>query len=80
MSALRWTIAAGVVAAALWVSTGLLVEAYGSGSPHYGRTTNMDKWTSPWLSLALINGTALALALVVTPGSGLRLGRKRKRL
>ncbi len=28
-----------------------LIDAYGSGSPYYGRTTNMDKWNDPlpWL-------------------------------
>ena len=25
----------------------LLSEAYGDGPPYYGRTVNMDKWTSP---------------------------------
>ncbi|MEL7216868.1 MAG: hypothetical protein AAGK01_00375 [Pseudomonadota bacterium] len=32
----------------LWIIYFNLVEAYGSGPPHYSMTTNMDKWSSPW--------------------------------
>ncbi len=43
----------------------LLDEAYGSGPPYYGRTTNMDKWDSPAPLLALLNGGALLFGLAV---------------
>ncbi len=35
----------------VWLNAVTLIGAYGSGAPHYGRTTNMDKWTDPlpWL-------------------------------
>lgn len=31
-----------------WIHYEFLSEAYGGGPPHYGRTTNMDKWENPW--------------------------------
>jgi hypothetical protein len=38
-------LAAGLVLViAVWVNLSVLAEAYGSGPPYYGRTTNMDKW------------------------------------
>ncbi|GEM_PF-1347332 len=48
MRALRWIVAIVALAVAVWISAALLGEAYGAGPPYYGRTTNMDKWTSPW--------------------------------
>ena len=38
--------AAAAMAVLGWINYDLLTEAYGSGPPHYGRTANMDKWTS----------------------------------
>jgi hypothetical protein len=32
-----------------------LSEAFGSGPPYYGRTTNMDKWTNPLPVLAAVD-------------------------
>ncbi len=32
-----------------------LLDAYGSGAPYYGRTTNMDKWENPLPWLAVID-------------------------
>nr|WP_297353908.1 hypothetical protein [uncultured Caldimonas sp.] len=46
--------AAGVVLAlAAYVTAVNLIEAYGSGPPHYVMTTNMDKWESRVGFLAL---------------------------
>ena len=53
----------------------LLDELYGSGPPYYGRTTNMDKWTSPWPDLAILD----AMLLVVVAGL-LFYARRRPRL
>ena len=36
-----------LVATLGWLHYELLTETYGSGPPHYGQTTNMDKWSSP---------------------------------
>ena len=44
-----------------WVS---LTEAYGSGPPYYGRTVNMDKWSSPVVSLVVVNSFAVIGILV----------------
>lgn len=65
MRALRWIIAGSVVAAAVWVSVDLLNEAYGAGPPYYGRTTNMDKWVSPWPVLLLVDGLAAAVLIAL---------------
>lgn len=40
-----------------------LVEAYGSGAPHYSRTTNMDKWSDPLPALYLTDSVTVALAV-----------------
>ena len=49
-----------------WLNYDLMSEAYGSGPPHYGRTTNMDKWSSPFPALLILDlaGAALVLTLV----------------
>ena len=39
----------------------ILMDAYGSGPPYYGRTTNMDKWTNPWPQLMVINVLGIAV-------------------
>jgi hypothetical protein len=57
---------------ALSLSALTLWEAYGSGAPYYGRTTNMDKWSNPWPVLGVMNAVTL-LACVL-------LQRWRKRL
>ena len=48
---------------ALYISYTAYVEAYGQGAPYYGRTTNMDKWQSPW---PLIIGVNLTAAFIIT--------------
>jgi hypothetical protein len=57
-------LAAGAAAAVVWLNTSLLIEAYGSGPPHYGRSTNMDKWSDPRPVLLLVDGAALATVLL----------------
>lgn len=54
-----------VVLAVLYVNVINLWEAYGSGPPHYGRTTNMDKWTNPWPALLVLDGLAVAVCLLL---------------
>lgn len=39
----------------------MLTEAYGSGPPYYGRTTNMDKWADPLPWLGIIDLVLLAV-------------------
>jgi hypothetical protein len=46
-----------------WANYIALNEAYGYGPPHYGRTTNMDKWSDPLPRLLVINGIAAAIVL-----------------
>lgn len=67
MRQIRLIAAAAVIAAAGWVTVDWLVEAYGSGPPFYSRTTNLDKWVSPWPALLLIDGAALATAFLIAP-------------
>jgi hypothetical protein len=55
------TAAVVVFALAAYVTTINLIEAYGSGPPYYGMTTNMDKWESPVGFLVGLNLAALAL-------------------
>lgn len=55
-----------VFALAAYVTTTNLVDAYGSGQPFYGMTTNMDKWESPVGFLVGLN--ALALLFIVVLG------------
>jgi hypothetical protein len=40
-----------------------LFEAYGSGEPHYSRTTNMDKWTDPLPVLYATDTVTAALTI-----------------
>ncbi len=42
-----------------WLNYDALNEAYGSGPPHYSRTTNMDKWQNPLPGLIAIDGIAI---------------------
>lgn len=65
MRMLRWMAAGAAAAAATWVSVDLLNEAYGAGPPYYGRTANMDKWTSPWPVVLVVNAVALAVVISV---------------
>ena len=55
-----------LVAALGWLHYELLTEAYGGGPPHYGQTTNMDKWSNPWPGLLKVDaiGAVLLFALL----------------
>jgi hypothetical protein len=54
-----------IVLGAAWITYDAVVEAFGSGPPYYGRTTNLDKWASPIPWLIVIDGLALALAAAI---------------
>ncbi len=56
-------LALGLLAATAQVNYASLVEAYGSGPPYFGRTTNMDKWSSPWPGLLMIDGFVLLIVV-----------------
>lgn len=64
--ALSIIVAVLLVAALGWLHYDLLAEAYGSGPPHYGQTTNMDKWSSPWPGLLAVDaiGALVLFALL----------------
>jgi hypothetical protein len=63
-----------LLAGVAWLNFVNLAEAYGSGPPYYGRTTNMDKWSDPVPVLLLIDTIALTLVgvLVAAGVRGLR--------
>ena len=48
------------ILAAVVVNYVLLSEAYGDGPPYYGRTVNLDKWTSPLPIVVPIDLVAVA--------------------
>lgn len=54
-------------------------EAYGSGPPYYGRTTNMDKWGDPLRALLIGNALALGISAVLIRAGLRRLGEDRQR-
>jgi uncharacterized membrane protein len=54
-----------IVTSAAWINYTYLNEAFGSGPPYYGRTTNMDKWTNPVPTLAVIDVIAALLLLIL---------------
>jgi hypothetical protein len=77
----RWAPAAiasaGVLLAGVaWLNFTNLAEAYGSGPPYYGRTTNMDKWGDPVPVLLVIDAVTLAVVGVLV-AAGLRGLRSR---
>lgn len=57
--------AVAILIALALMSYQILDEAYGSGPPYYGRTTNMDKWSDPGPRLIAICGIGLAGAGVL---------------
>jgi hypothetical protein len=67
--------AIALIAVLAWTNYQVIVEAYGSGPPYYGRTTNMDKWTDPVPGLVTIDlpGVILAAGLAYL---GWRLHRR----
>jgi hypothetical protein len=62
--------AALIVAILAWLHYDMLWEAYGSGPPYYGRTTNMDKWSSPWPVLLVADGICAAALFVLSRWRG----------
>ena len=58
-------LAVATACGATWITVINLVEAYGSGAPFYGQTTNMDKWESPVAFLMVIDGVALGITIVL---------------
>ncbi len=42
-----------------------LDEAFGSGSPYYNRTTNMDKWENPIPFLLLIDMVIIVVIAII---------------
>lgn len=56
--------ALGLVGLAAYINVQSLVEAYGSGPPYFGRTTNMDKWSDPLPGLLLLDALVLLIAAV----------------
>lgn len=73
---LHWLIG-GVITALVLVIAAFnfvnLVEAFGSGPPYYGRTTNMDKWSNPVPMLVVVD----LLGLVAIGGYVWYVRRKR---
>lgn len=61
---LYWGLVVVLLVCTGWVNYASLTEAYGKGPPYYGRTTNMDKWEDPVLSLALLDVTILSGVVV----------------
>lgn len=57
-------VALGLVGLAAYINVQSLVEAYGSGPPYFGRTTNMDKWSDPLPGLLLLDALVLLIAAV----------------
>lgn len=51
----------GVVAAGLSLNADVYQELYSDGPPYFGRTANMDKWTSPMPWLVPVDGFLAAL-------------------
>jgi hypothetical protein len=64
MRFVAWFPALLVTALSFGTSIDTLAEAYGAGPPYYGRTTNLDKWVSPWpVVLLLVAASAGTLVL-----------------
>lgn len=50
-----------ITVATLWFDFHYLNEAYGAGPPYFSRSTNMDKWTSPWPALVVVNALSASV-------------------
>ena len=50
-----------IVIACIYLNYINLIEAFGSGPPYYGRTTNMEKWSDPIPFLAALDGVVIAM-------------------
>ena len=57
-----FALAIAIVGYLAWATFDVVAESYGSGPPYYGRTTNMDKWTSPVPGLLAIDLPGLGIA------------------
>jgi hypothetical protein len=68
MYKIRTAAIALLVCAAIIVSYVLISDAYGEGPPYYGRTVNMDKWTSPLPIVVPIDLVALAAVAWLAAG------------
>ena len=74
-TALIFFVAAGaLLLATAWINFVNLEEAYGNGPPHYGRTTNMDKWSDPPPMLLVVDVVVLGIVGVLL-ALGLRARR-----
>lgn len=62
---LRRAAIVAILAVTLWLNVAVLTEAYGAGPPFHGRTTNMDKWVSPWPWLAPLDIVAMLAVLLL---------------
>ena len=50
---------------ALMASYFSLTDAYGTGSPYFGRTQNMDKWSDPIPMLTAIDLLCISAAILL---------------
>jgi hypothetical protein len=62
ISSACFALALALVGYLAWATFDVVAESYGSGPPYYGRTTNMDKWTSPVPGLLAIDLPGLGIA------------------
>ncbi len=78
LTVIAWLLILGVVAACSVFTIGMTTEHYGAGPPYYGRTTNMDKWSSPVLPIVLVNtGGIAAIAATLLVARARRRRRER---
>lgn len=61
--ATAWIIDAALVVVAGAINYTACQEAYGSGPPYYSRTVNMDKWSSPFPLLAVVDSVVIILII-----------------
>jgi hypothetical protein len=64
-SAIRWICGIVIMLVTIWINYNNLTEAYGSGPPYYGRTTNMDKWHSPISFLIVVDIIAIGTIVLI---------------
>jgi hypothetical protein len=55
-------LSAVIILALIFFTYMAISEAFGSGPPYYGRSTNMDKWSNPVPILTCVNAFGLVLA------------------
>lgn len=64
----------GLCLVTVWINFSALSEAYGSGPPHYSRTTNMDKWVDQLPYLIPVDLLRLGIAVIAVRFSLKKLG------